>query len=109
SAPRESPIVSLIEILIGKGLELAIYDKDVSRANLVGANREYIESEIPHIWSLVRGSVDEVLAASQVVVVGKSTAEFSEIGERLGPEQRVIDLVRALRGRVSDGRAYEGI
>jgi GDP-mannose 6-dehydrogenase len=106
---RESPMVSLIEILIGKGLELAIYDKDVSRANLVGANREYIEREIPHIWSLVRGSVDEVLAAAQVVVVGKATAEFSGIGERLGPEQRVIDLVRALRERVSDGRAYDGI
>ncbi len=106
---RESPMVALIELLIGKGLELAIYDKEVSRANLVGANREYIEREVPHIWSLVRSSVSDVLAMAEVVVVGKSNAEFAGIESRLRSGQRVIDLVRAFPGRRSDGRTYEGI
>jgi GDP-mannose 6-dehydrogenase len=106
---RESPAVALVEKLIGKGLTLAIYDGHVRSANLLGANREYIEREIPHIWSLMRGSVDEVLEHSEVVVIGNGDREFRELGPRLRDDHRVIDLVRAFSGRVSDGAAYQGI
>ena len=54
---RESPMVTLIERLIGKGMQLAIYDRDVSNANVIGANREYVEREIPHIWDLMRSTI----------------------------------------------------
>ena len=106
---RESPMVALIEMLIGKGLELAIYDRDVSRASLIGANREYIEREIPHIWSLMRDSVRDVLDASDVVVIGNGSPEFRAAESQLHDGQMVVDLVRAFGARVSDGKAYQGI
>jgi len=105
---RESPMVSLIEMLIGKGMQLAIYDRDVSSANLIGANREYIEREIPHIWSLMRPTVREVVESADTVVIGNSASEFREVGEQLDG-QMVIDLARAFGPRVSNGAAYQGI
>jgi GDP-mannose 6-dehydrogenase len=106
---RESPMVKLIETLIGKGLQLAIYDKDVRDARLIGANREYIEREVPHIWSLMRPSVQDVLDAGDVIVIGNAAAEFRSIEPQLRREQVVVDLVRAFVGRASDGVSYEGI
>ncbi len=105
---RESPIVTLVERLIGKGLQLAIYDGHVSQANLIGANREYIEKEIPHIWSLMRPSVDEVVEFGDVVVIGNATPEFRGIQPKLRDGQVVVDLVRAFGSRTSDG-VYQGV
>ena len=104
---RESPMVTLIETLIGKGLELVIYDRDVSLARLFGSNREYIENGIPHIAKLMRGSIDEVLSASDTIVIGNKSEEFRQIESRLRPDQTVIDLVR-LFDRPS-GNGYQGI
>ncbi|HEV7891016.1 MAG TPA: UDP-glucose/GDP-mannose dehydrogenase family protein [Pyrinomonadaceae bacterium] len=105
---RESPMVTLIEALIGKGIQLAVYDRDVSLARLFGANKEYIEREIPHISQLMRASVDEVLEASDVLIVGNKSEEFREIEGRLRNDQLVIDLVRLFDGRTSDDK-YQGI
>ncbi len=106
---RESPMVALIEMLIGKGRDLIIYDRDVSRAQLIGSNRDYIEREIPHIWSLVRGSVTEVVEAAETVVIGNASGEFRGVESRIRDDQTVIDLVRIFGPRASDGRAYQGI
>jgi GDP-mannose 6-dehydrogenase len=105
---RESPMVTLIEALIGKGIQLAVYDRDVSLARLFGANKEYIEREIPHISQLMRASIDEVLEASDVLIVGNKSEEFREIDGRLRNDQTVIDLVRLFDGRTSDDK-YQGI
>jgi GDP-mannose 6-dehydrogenase len=105
---RESPIVSLIETLIGKGYSLSLYDHNVSLARLFGANKEYIEREIPHIAQLMRDSIDEVLADSEVVVIGNKAEEFLQIETRLKDNQIVIDLVRCF-SRTSGDDGYEGM
>jgi GDP-mannose 6-dehydrogenase len=91
---RESPIVILAEALLGKGLQLRIYDKNVSLARLVGSNKEYIEQQIPHLSSLLCNTVDEVVSQSEVIVVGNQSAEFVEGLTHTREDQIVIDLVR---------------
>ena len=66
---RESPMATLIETLIGKGLRLSIYDREVELARLHGANKEFIERGIPHIASLLCSSLPETLADAEVVVI----------------------------------------
>jgi len=104
---RESPMVTLIETLLGKGLELVIYDRDVSLARLFGSNKAYIEEEIPHIAKLMRGSIDEVLESANTIVIGNRSEEFRQIESRLRPGQTVIDLVRLFDRMSGDG--YQGI
>ena len=91
---RESPIVILAEQLLGKGLSLCIYDKNVSLAKLVGANKEYIEKQIPHLSSLLCNTIDEVVDSSEVIVVGNQSPEFVDALAKARPDQIVIDLVR---------------
>jgi GDP-mannose 6-dehydrogenase len=97
----------LIETLLGKGLQLHIYDRDVSLARLFGANKEYIERQIPHIAQLMRTSIDDVLEFSDVLVVGNKAEEFRAIEQRRREGQVVIDLVR-LFDKTSGG-SYQGI
>ena len=91
---RESPLVILAEALLGKGYQVRIYDRNVSLARLVGANRRYIEEQIPHLSALLRGSLDEVVAESDVVVVGNASPEFGDAVLRCRADQVVLDLVR---------------
>ncbi len=105
---RESPVVSIIERLIGKGFNVKLYDKEVSVAKLVGANKEYIEREIPHISNLMADSIDEILEHSEVVLIGNPAKEFKEIETKLTKEQTVVDLVRIFGKRTSDAN-YQGI
>ena len=105
---RESPMVTLIETLIGKGYELAIYDRDVSLARLFGANKEYIEREIPHISQLMRGSVAEVLDTCNTIVVGNRSAEFKNLEDMLREQHVLIDLVRLFDKQPGKG-SYQGI
>jgi GDP-mannose 6-dehydrogenase len=91
---RESPIVILAEALLGKGLSLKIYDKNVSMAKLVGANKDYIERQIPHLSSLLCNTIDEVIVGSEVIVVGNQSSEFVDALSHTRKDQIVIDLVR---------------
>lgn len=105
---RESPMVHVIETLIGKGLRLAIYDRDVSLARLFGANKEFIEREIPHIARLMRPTVQEVLDESDLVVVGNRAVEFLDVPDRLRGDQKLVDLVRLFE-ELPLNENYEGI
>ncbi len=91
---RESPLVILAEALLGKGFQLRIFDRSVSLARLTGANRRYIEEQIPHLSVLLRSSIDEVIDESDIVVIGNASPEFGEAVLRCRTDQVVLDLVR---------------
>lgn len=105
---RESPIVELVERLLGKGYDVRLYDRNVNLAKLVGANRDYIMNHIPHISKYMMASMDEVLAHGETLVIGNGSAEFCDILARLQPGQVVVDLVR-ISDAVSEAGRYDGI
>jgi GDP-mannose 6-dehydrogenase len=90
---RESPLVELAERLIGKGFDLKIYDSNVWLSRLTGANREFIQSKLPHLADLLTDSVDEVIEHAEVCVVGcKDPAVVAAVDSQ--DERVIIDLVR---------------
>lgn len=91
---RESPMVALVETLIGKGCDVRVLDRNVSIARLVGANRRYIEEEIPHIASLMCSSMEALLAHAQVLVIGSASDDATLALESAGPNHLLIDLTR---------------
>jgi GDP-mannose 6-dehydrogenase len=105
---RESPVVDLIERLLGKGYDLKIYDKNVNLASLVGANRDYILNRIPHIARLMVQELSDILDHGEVLIVGNGSDEFKGVLDRLKPGQVVVDLVRISDAR-SNSTTYDGI
>lgn len=105
---RESPVVEMIERLLGKGYDLRIYDRNVNLAKLVGANRDYILNRIPHISKLMVDTIDEVIEHAGTLVIGNGDPEFRSAIERLHAGQGVIDLVRIAAEPRTQG-AYDGI
>jgi GDP-mannose 6-dehydrogenase len=105
---RESPMIEIIERLIGKGYDLRIYDKNVNIASLVGANRDFILNHIPHISKLMVGDIDAVLNHAQTVVIGTKDPDFKRVPEQLREGQLLVDFVRIIEGRSENGK-YEGI
>lgn len=105
---RESPVVELAERLLGKGYDLRLYDKNVSLAKLVGANRDYILNHIPHIAGLMVSSADQLMEHAEIIVVGNGAPEFADVVAGRKPGQHVIDLVRIVEPNVS-AAGYEGI
>ena len=106
---RESPMVTLLEMLIGKGYQVHLYDHNVLLSQLNGSNRAYIEREIPHIATLMRSSAEEVIAQCEVIVVGNKSPEFRAVLQHARPDQVVIDLVRILSGSEAVACRYEGM
>ena len=104
---RESPMVDVVEYLIGKGFDLRLYDRNVNLAALTGANRDYILNHIPHISRLMVDSMSQVTEFAETIVIGNGASEFRSVPSTLRPGQVVVDFVRIV-DRVS-GRDYDGI
>jgi GDP-mannose 6-dehydrogenase len=101
---RESPLIEIIERLLGKGYDLRIYDKNVNIASLVGANRDFILNHIPHISKLMVGDIDAVLNHAQTIVIGNKDPDFKRVAERLQEGQSLVDFVRINDTKTNNGK-----
>jgi GDP-mannose 6-dehydrogenase len=105
---RESPLVEVIETLLGKGYSVRIYDRNILTSRLIGANRRFIDERIPHLSSLLVEDTATLIADADVIVVGYQSPEFVAALQQLRPDQTVVDLAR-LAKKVSTPAKYVGI
>ena len=101
---RESPLVELAEMLIGKGYELRIFDSNVEYARVIGANKEYIESKIPHVSSLLHAELNEVVESSDVLIIGNGDSRFADVLNQVNGDKQIVDLVGFLSSTSSASR-----
>ena len=106
---RESPLVEVVETMLGKGFNIKIFDRNVSIAKLMGANKEYIEKEIPHIASLMCSSNKELIKESEIIIIGNNEDEFRRDLKYINNNQVVIDLVRIVDTSADIKGEYYGI
>lgn len=107
---RESPMVELVERLIGKGFNVKIYDAEVSLSRLIGANRAYIRERLPHIGDLLVDDVNAVMEQADIVVVTSKAPEIVDAVSGIGADRLIVDLVRLPNiGQLSSGANYRGI
>jgi GDP-mannose 6-dehydrogenase len=83
-----------VETLIGKGCDVRIYDPNVVMARLKGANRQYIEQEIPHVSSLLGDNVEALVEHAEVLVIGANGADGANALAAVRPGQIIVDLTR---------------
>ncbi len=95
--------------MLGKGYTILIHDQHVSLAKLMGANKEYIEREIPHLSRLMCGTAQELVERSEVIVVTHRDESFRQALRQTRRGQVVIDLVRIAEPGQLDGCEYYGI
>ena len=104
---RESPYLTVIEQLIGKGCSIRIFDKNVELARLLGANKQFLYQVIPHIAELMVESLDEVLEDAEIVVTTANAPEYIRVLETMKPEQKLLDFAR-IPGAEVLGERYDG-
>ncbi len=105
---RESPMIEVIERLLGKGYDLRIYDRNVNVAKLVGANRDFILNHIPHISKLMVSDIHSVVDHAQTIVIGNKDQEYEEVVKQLQEGQSIVDFVRITENKPSH-KNYDGI
>ena len=104
---RCSPIVDVVESLLGKGFEIRIYDKNVKVSELTGTNKDFIMAKIPHLQHFVSDDIEAVCGESDVLVVTNKEKEFANLLAQY-PQKIVVDLVRQWKDVDYEGH-YEGL
>lgn len=104
---RNSPAVSIIESLIGKGCDISIYDQNINVSLLTGTNKEFIDSKIPHLSSLMVNNVQKVIDISDVIIINTKEKEFLPLLKDC-QNKIIIDMVR-LDDSVLNNPNYIGI
>jgi GDP-mannose 6-dehydrogenase len=105
---RNSPAVTVIETLLGKGYDISIYDKNVQISRLTGTNKEYIDAHIPHLSKLLVQDISEITDNSEVIIVNNKEKEYAEFLSEWKGSSAIIDLVRINETLISHPK-YQGI
>jgi GDP-mannose 6-dehydrogenase len=106
---RESPAIILAETLLGRGYQVRIFDEKVQLSRLVGANKSFLEQELPHIASLMCSSIEQLASQSEVLVITNGSKTFRQVPHLMNGHQVLIDLVGIAKNKGDMQSLYEGI
>jgi GDP-mannose 6-dehydrogenase len=106
---RESPAIVLAETLIGRGYKVKIFDDQVQLSQLIGANKAFIEKELPHIASIMCATLEELVSSSDVIVMTHGGKAFNQAPAFMNASQVLIDLVGNAKNHPELTARYEGI
>jgi GDP-mannose 6-dehydrogenase len=106
---RESPILRVVGALVGKGYSVLLHDPNIDMERVLGANRRFVEDEVPYLPERLRATVREVVEASEVVVVANASKEYRGVGGMLVPGQALVDLVHAVERESVTRGEYHGL
>ncbi len=91
---RESPVITLLESLIGKGRDVRVFDPHIRMDQIYGANRNFILNAIPHIGRLMDPTLESLLAwAHHLVIAQKPSKETLDLIKK--SDLPILDLVGA--------------
>jgi GDP-mannose 6-dehydrogenase len=106
---RESPTITLIETLIGRGYHVRIFDNNIQLAHLFGANKNYLDIVIPHITTLMCETIKALIEESEVIVIANNAPEYKQVPEMMKEDQLLIDLVGIVKNSAIQEHYYAGI
>ncbi len=106
---RESPILRVIGTLVGKGYSVLLHDPNIDMARVLGANRAFVEHEVPYLPERLRADLGEVVTHSEIVVVAHGAPEYRDVGRRLKAGQVLVDLVHAVDPATLAAGEYHGL
>ena len=106
---RGSPVVKVVETLLGKGYTVAIYDPNVNLSRLLGSNKQFIEQEIPHLARNMKENLQDVIDEAEIILIANRNAEYASALKAIRSDQIVLDLVRVVQNPVVEKGRYEGI
>jgi GDP-mannose 6-dehydrogenase len=105
---RNSPAVTMVETLMGRGYEVCIYDKNIHLSRLTGTNKEYIDSKIPHLSRFMVNHLDELVDNADVIVVNNREKEYIDVLLETESPACIVDMVR-LPEPIRTRKNYYGI
>ena len=92
---RESPVVTLLEQLIGKGRDLRVFDPQILPDRIYGSNQRYLLTAVPHIGKLFDCSLEALLGwADHLVIAQKPSPSCAEAIRASGLP--VLDLIHTV-------------
>ena len=105
---RNSPAVFLIETLLGKGFDIQIYDKNIELSRLLGKNKEYIDTHIPHLSKLLVNNIDTLVEKSELIIINNKEQDYLDNLSGHLDSIHLIDMVR-LPEEFRKAKYYMGI
>src|SRR5882762_1936596 len=89
---RESAMVEVAQIILGRGFKLRIYDPALNLAALIGANKRVIDTRMPHLASLLSPDLASVLGYQGLIVVAQKCASLAELKKLVTAKHQVLDV-----------------